>query len=468
MNNYLNHRTSIFGKLGDFWTRQISKDDVYGQKLAMWLANMSEYTKSIADADGIVQVLSGHNTTIQNNISLKFDKNKITVLNVDLQARLITQAQDLGSGEVLWSIAKKNQYPIPTAPELELTDVDEQLTVELDDFIIYPYLTELTTPFSLEDARLKYIVSIPENIYPIVIRAKEEDLVVGLSFRAGNGFLIFEEDPIKLFNDNTIIVKSAEIENINIHKYTLKADALKTPGYYVTDYYRNTQSPKALQLALAEIAGIPIISEDSILKTKTKLINGTIVYEFENQILHVPASIEHTELEITTFYEAHTILGDYIQVTNVADANFSWFQSLNWVNGLSLDNICPIAGLTVPNAIIKIDTVEATGGQNHYRPHIQGDAADLTTYWGLIKNAEIQTGNFLEDVLPAPHPGTKYVHGLGFYFQHILSPAALIIDLKTADLGTTIHNSVLAFISREMPITAIPIIRDARQLEVYL
>lgn len=464
MNKLLKNRTDLFGKVGSFWYRQTSKENPMGISLVRALARMEDYPNVGIGQINAVDRIMGNNKSLHSNFEISFDRKDITVLTLDLQERVVSEAKDVLTGEIHIAISLKEDYNTTKNTIVGLEDDSGHLATELGDFLLFPTdMAEFDITLSPDEAKPRYLVRIPTGIEPICIRGKDKELISGITFRAANGFLVFDEDPLEIFESNIMHVRSGWREHRCIHSYTMKLDGVYTSGFYVAEYLRKNHSAKAMERALAEIAGIPILPSDSFLNKTYSSPNGDRIYEFEDYVVRVPHYIYHTELQPGNFYEAGTIIGDYVHIYTAPSVSDTWHQNLDWEDGLSLDGLCPFSGLVVPNRMIVFDAVNSTGGNYHYRPHIEGDEDTLQSYWNFIENGEKSTGNYLQDAFSAPYPNDKYANALDFYFEHLLGDRAMVFDLQTENLGSHTHNNVLAFIKRELPVGVIPIIRDSRQ-----
>jgi hypothetical protein len=225
---------------------------------------------------------------------------------------------------------------------------------------------------------------------------------------------------------------------------------------------RATHSADALKLALSEVAGLPILHEDSVLQQIYNNYDATI-YEFDTQVISVPSYIEHDPLSIGSSYPGGTIFGsDYVNIYSAANVSDTpWYRTpdLNQVwttSGLSLNTITPFTGINVPDAVgtFGYNGSTAGGGTAHY--YLSGVTGSNTgAYWTFVRNSETYTDKYLADI---GITAGSTANCINFYFDNMLSYNALVIKLKTQLLGSERHQNVMSFIRRDLPINVTPII----------
>jgi hypothetical protein len=468
MNNLLKNKHSVFGDLGDFWYRQQAEDNPNGVQLARTISHLLDGNHAVDAMSSALQRLSGSGEIFKSNYSYVFNPKDVRILNFNPQQRYIT-----GSYPSV-TIVKPVKYSLPNTGALQIEDLpggtadpettNLQNTLADNDYGNFWFELEdsnRTVLFTSDEARPLYFVPIPYGYEPICITAPTKELTVSCSFRIGNGYILFFEDPYFLFPNNTITFRSLIIRQSHVMDYTYQTDNIYSDGRYIADYMRKTHSAVALKLALAEIAGLPILHEAATLQQIYENYDNTI-YEFDNQILEVPNYIEHTALNVGTVYPEGTILGeDYIKIysaSNVSDTPWYRTSDLNsiWTTeGLSLNSITPFGNITVPDSTGTFAYNGATGGTAHY--YLTGITGSNTGgYWNFIRSSETYTNRYLSSIAGVTFGATA--NCINFYFDNMLSYNSIIIKLRTEELGEEIHGNVMSFIRRNLPINVTPII----------
>lgn len=471
MNNLLNNKHFVFGDLGDFWYRQQNESNPKGVQLARCMSHLVDGNNAVDTMSGAIQRLAGDSTVYKNNFTINYNPGEVRILNFDINQRYTT-----GSYPSL-TVTKPVQYSLPNTGALQVlalpADGDPDIlstnvsnTLGDNDYGTFWFPLEdadRIVLFNINDARPLYFVPIPYGLEPIAITTPTRELGIGVSFIAGPGYLLFYENPYTLFPENIIFVRSATQLQSHPMDYTYQTDNVYSDGRYIARYMRATHSADALRLALAEVAGLPILHEYSFLQQKI-YTTGTTVYVFDTQIIPVPDYIEHTELTVGQYYNAGTIFGaEYIKIYSAANTSYSpWYRTpeLNsiWASkGLSLNSISPFSGITIPDndGTFTYNGATAASGTAHYLLN-SVTGSNTGGYWNFVRASETYTDKYLADI-PGVTSGAT-ANGVNFYFSNMLSYNSVVIKLRTQELGSERHQNVLSFIRRDLPINVTPII----------
>lgn len=468
MNNILHNKHFVFGDLGDFWYRQQSESNANGIQLARSLSHLVDNNGAVSDMSETIQRLSGEGKVYKSNYTIPFNPFDVRILNFNINQRYKT-----GSYPSL-TVSKPVKYSLPNtgALQIEALSNTDYLTAELSDtladndygnFWFNLEDSNRTVLFSTDEARPLYFVPIPLTLEPIAITTKTRELTIGCSFVAGPGYLLFFEDPYILFPDNLIFVRNSLSLESHTMDYVYQVDNIYSDGRYIAAYMRATHSADALKLALSEIAGLPILHEDSVLQQIYSSYDYT-VYEFDTQVISVPSYIEHTTLSIGTTYPAGTIFGsEYVKIYSAANVSDSpWYRTsdLNTIwstSGLSLNSITPFSGIKVPDSTgtFAYNGSTAGGGTAHY--YLTGITGGNTgSYWSFVRSSETYTNKYLANVSGVTLGATA--NCINFYFNNMLTYNSVVIKLRTQELGSERHQNVMSFIRRDLPINVTPII----------
>jgi hypothetical protein len=474
MNNILHNKHFVFGDLGDFWYRQQSEDNANGIQLARTFSHLVDNNGAVSDMAGAIQRLSGNGAVYRSNYTIAFNPFDVRILNFN-----INQRYRAGSYPTL-TVSKPVKYSLPNtgALQIELLPVDspspapESLTASLQDtlgdndygnFWFQLEDSNRTVLFSTDEARPLYFVPIPLTIEPLVLTTTNRELTSGCSFIYGPGYILFFEDPYILFPDNLIFVRNSVSLESHTMDYVYQVDNIYSDGRYIAAYMRATHSAVALKLALSEVAGLPILHEDSVLQ-QIHTSYDTTVYVFDTQVVRVPNYIEHDALVTGNAYPAGMIFGsEYIKVYSAANvAESPWYRTADldavWTSsGLSLNTITPYSSIKVPDVTgtFAYNGATAASGTAHY--YLTGVTGGNTgAYWSFVRASETYTDKYLADVAGVTLGSTA--NCINFYFDNMLSYNALIIKLRTQELGGERHQNVMALIRRNLPINVTPII----------
>lgn len=470
MNNRLDNRVSVFGRLGTFW--HLNMDTRAGVGLARMLTRVSDLTGYKTKFENAERVLGGATETYTENESIPFKLTDVIVLDHDLQERVKTQWSESDGSNAAVIIRRPKTTLNLAYSQLMVELSDAGLTTQLGDFIMFPMSEDLEDAgvhVPLEGAKVSYVVPIEVGIKPLVIFSGNRELTIGTSFYAGDGFLVFFEPPSSLFKDGYIHTRTAIRSAPNLLNYTWQVDDFYGAGTHVANYYRARQTPDTLFLAMAEIAGLSIMPADGVLQ---RVVDSGVSRTYIFNTCSVTTNYEHTAIPVGTQVLKDTVIGDYIKLATNTSSSPHWYNNLEWYPGLLLDGLCPFKGLVIPDSICRFYGV---GSSDDVHVRIDGlmGAADIKEkFWAEIRRYEQSSGLFLNAAVSlADESDEKYLNALQFYFEQMLGTRGLVIDLKTEMLGESTHRRVKDFIKREIPLGVVPIIRDMeyyQKMDTYL
>lgn len=468
MNNILSNRHNIFGKLGDFWYRQLSESASRGTQFARSFTHLVDASSAIGSMQSLAQRFAGSSYNIKSNYTIKFNPADVSVINVDLNQRSVT-----GSYPTL-TINKEGQYVLQTSSYLQIVGLTGAAATEVTETGLENVLGDndyggLIAPvedrqivINADEARPLFYLPIPLNVCPVCITTLTDELTVGYSFITNPGYILFYDNPLDLFPDSQIVCRSAYVLESHPMDYTYQVDNVYSAGNYVARYMRMTSSAKALRLALAEIAGLPIIKKESVLQAIYSGLNAT-TYEFDTEVIRVPNYIEHTTLTVGTTYAADTIIAeDYIKVFTAGNSDGSpWYRATDlqdvWTaDGLQLNGVTPFSSLVVPDVTGTFGYNGSTAGGGTAHLLISGLTGATAAYWNYVATSESYTNKYIADI-PGVTAGAT-ANCIDFYFDNMLTYNSIIIKLRTQELGSEIHSNVLSFIRRDLPVNLTPII----------
>lgn len=468
MNNILLNKHSIFGKLGDFWQRQLSESATGGIAFANTFTHLTDANQAVGKLRSTSQRLAGYSNNLVSNISIAFNPANVSITNLNIDARLISGTYPA------FTITKPGQYILEQRAFLQVGDLpsstgsdpsvaDISITLgDNDNGGLRMPVEDRDIELTADEARLLYYVPIAINITPVAIATVTKELTIGTGFLTAPGYILFYESPNELFPDSQILCRSAYLRESHLMDYTYQVDNIYTGGEYMAQYMRASHSATALRLAIAEIAGLPIIKTESILEAVYYNTVSTI-YEFDTCVLRVPDYIAHTPLTVGTTYAAGTIVGaDYVKVYSKSNGTSTpWYRhedlTSTWAStGLVLSSLTPFNSVIASDVTGTFSINGATGsGTAHLK--LSGITGSSTgSYWAFVRQSEIHTSKYIANVPGVTAGATANV--IDFYFDNMLTFNSVIIKLRTQELGSEIHENVLSFLRRDLPINVTPII----------
>ena len=298
-------------------------------------------------------------------------------------------------------------------------------------------------------------MSITESIVPLALSTKLGPRVLGNDYSYSNGVLTFRESVFSLFDFPRVHVNAYQEVLFNTHNYALWLEAPVQNLQEVARYCRENQTAAQFQKAIAVAAGYVVLPFTGVLQAR---IGNT--YVFDAGIVDVV--YQHTPLTVGYTYDAGTVVGGVVRVYASDGVDLTWYQRLDWTQGLSLDSLTPFTGLSVQDASVTVSaTTESTqhAGKYHVTAPLVGDSGLQVKFWAHQAAAEDRANSFISTALGLGSGGTASVNLLDFFFTYILGARGIVIDLPVYSDSTDYHARALRFIAREAPAGSIPIIR---------
>ena len=199
-------------------------------------------------------------------------------------------------------------------------------------------------------------------------------LYAGSDFISEFGLLTFYEHPVKLFPSMKFMAKSYIQRVRNIYNYVLQLDDVYGPVDRVLNYYRGSQSIRALYLASAQAAGLAVVRNDCrVLKTDT-LLDGYTYWTTDGRY---DAAYTHTPLTAGSELQAGYVIGgsELYEMYGPED------ELPEDIGELNLDGILPVKGLKAPNEVISL----FSGDPLRYQPAYNGPEGALKRYWDFAE-----------------------------------------------------------------------------------
>lgn len=452
-------KVGTFGRLGNFWSERTTLST---RADARHMSHAPLLTGSNFSLDQSALGLEGGGWAFASDIDLTWDPFNVAIIGPDLQERIITEfATELGvkmfiirrplEGSLAGSGDVLVLFPYQGVENYVLRSSD-------CNYILLPVSGATPEAVPVEDLRVKWIVPIPQNIRPTVIAVGSRFLVLGIDFVLQQGALIFREDPFKLFSSQgKIHVVSAWKQQSFLLDYTLQVDHPAPSQQKVAYFYRSVQTAHSLRDALAEVAGRLVMSDGFEVAEVQQWCDAMIYISKDGRRLEIP--YHHTPYQVGDFIAAGAILGGGIRVGGGRQDQPHWYREFNFGEGLPSSVVSPFPDLLIPDQPVRFEAYEDTGSKLHVRPHLPGDDAVRENYWHWIKQAELASGYYLNDILNIGDVGDSvYVNGLDFYFENGLNMFALIVELDEQVLGPGLVTALTQFVMREKLHNTVPII----------
>ena len=243
---------------------------------------------------------------------------------------------------------------------------------------------------------------LPLSTYvPFVIQAKTRRLLIGVDFFVyKNQWIYFRDNPAEVFDGERFVIITGKRHIPWALEYVTQVSPPDTMRH-VVHYARNSQSPGSLELALASVAGMKILSfTQRLLIARNE--GSVLVYTFEKEVIRV--AYPHTKLEVGKLYLKDYIIGEGVKVYPGGPTAPAWWRAIDWRGGLSLDPIIDFKGLFLKDEDVTAyaagtDAGSVAGDKVHARMELTPNFDLEHAYWDKVAQRETAQGYYLNSVL---------------------------------------------------------------------
>lgn len=450
MNNLLKDRNELPSKAGSFWTSTLDRD-----QLGL-VRGLTELTATAATQE-LLHVGARLTAATNGQIgfrTLKVDPKRVVLFSPEMQKRVLTR---FAGGYVIRPMEAAVAESIADHGFIILEGEASLLGTEGGVLVAFP-MPGFTVASSDTTSvlRPRWLVPIQEEIEPVRILSLKGELMCGCDFVTTPGLLHFFEDPTKLFRMPYVPVACSEFQPFTMLRYSLKLDAAVSDVGPVSRYFREAQTAKTFQAAIACASGLTVLPSESRLNLVLPLPVG-YRYVFADYV--VEARYAHTPLTPGTTYLRNHVVGDQVRVTGGSYDRPMWYRDLDWSQGLSLDSLSPFKGLVAADGQRRAYTTDLIHGDKyHVRIQLDGDETTQDRFWTRVAAAELNTGRYLCDVLGLVGEGETQVNPVDVFFKNGLVRNAIVVDLVAMPTLEFLARA-LTFIENEKPVGASVITR---------
>lgn len=445
-------RTPALRRAGSFWHQMLVSDQ---REQARHMAHASFLTALDDELKAAARALVGGGWEQRDSLALPWEPSNVVMVGPDLQERLLTLWAEDGAAEGtgMWIAARPMDYDLGRGDhaQIQVTLPDGSdiiLKADSCNYYLFPAEGENDElPVVALDLRPKWLVPVPLDVRPISLEVPGRMLVAGIDFICQPGALVFQENPHFLFSDR-LICQGAWLFTGYAFNYSQAADLVTARQRHIALFQQEAQSPTTVLGALAELTGREIAEADALV-TAVKSFCSYQSYTLDNERqLDIPYA--HYDYVVGDQIFKGDLIGGGIQVWGPKPAEPHWYKHCVWGEGFMLSQIAPFETLLIPNAPVRFEAYATTGGKLHVRPHLPGDAAELTRFWAWIKSAEIASGFYLNDVIGLSLVGDEInLNGVDFWFENGLALKAIVIHLDNMVLTGAEREKCIAFLQRE-------------------
>lgn len=227
MNARLTNKVKTFAGAGSFWHKNL--EETQQVPFARALARLSIGSSFYGQFNETAAALTGTREALVENMVWSFQEAQVLAINAELNQRVVTKAEDSLDGQSLISISRPRLPDFSRYMPLFLTqnpEASKAILTEIGEFILWPtgQPVEDDQVLTFEDRKIYYAMPIPHGYTPICISTEDRELVLGLSYEARDGFLVFYESPLQLFPKRNFLVRAAWKKIKHLHDYVWGVD----------------------------------------------------------------------------------------------------------------------------------------------------------------------------------------------------------------------------------------------------
>lgn len=293
-----------------------------------------------------------------------------------------------------------------------------------------------------------WVLPVQNGIVPFCIQTFLRKLLVGIDFFViDDKKLVFKVDPRVYGDGTTYVVACGRRRRRNLLDHATGVTSNHKVSR-VVNYCRNSQTPKAFELALAEIGGLEILDAPQQL-VDINVTTQEVIYTFTSEVHRVAYSHDLSVMQKGKFYPADYVIGEAIRVYHKTDQT-AWWRPIPFGAGLSLDPIMDQKGLFLVNDYVTAVAASAdSNGKLHVRFPMSIDSTVDDAYWESVRLREIESGDYINDTLGLTSVGErKILHPFEVMFGALRSKVIVVTVQQDA-----VRNQVelFHFIRREAP-----------------
>lgn len=466
-NNFLDQRYGVYGLLGSVWAEKLSGASLRRARAMVGLARRSGFGDRLVEC---VRNLSGQPQALVSGDVLTFDPRDVGELGPDRQKRI---HELLSLAGVPLSYIRRpgpDDYDFPqtghTGWRLDDPDTNSNFIVTTESECEYmlmpaPDATTQVAP-TQADWITRYLIPIPYGFVPLRVRSfGGAEFFNGLDFEVGEGVLVMRRPPAEIFPNNQILIESAWRRQSHLFNYTLALGDIEGSVAPVVKWARDEQSAATFLQALACACNFVIAPWDSTVISRAEMC-GRYVYEFAEGVLEV--RYPHVLLSPGDTVDAGEVVGGVLEILAPGyTGDASWWRTIPWNSGLSLDALCPFVGLVIPDTPCRATAVSQTGSNLHVEIALGNeDTVSEGKFWTAQHRSERMTGNYLNDLVGLASIGDfTYLNPLELYFKYLLAARSWIVTRKMfSSWDNDRAERFRHFVKREAPFSGLIIVRD--------
>ena len=341
---------------------------------------------------------------------------------------------DLGSVLQIWETSDGTTTLRGSLYTLRPTHTMDGSTVWLDEAADAQVLDTSSSPLLPDPSIVADPVAAPawwildtgDEAEVVAIESGESLLLAGSTFVQRDTRLFFNRHPGDLLTSQ--VLKLVLEDRPDARAYT--AMTAGPEAEQALALKRNNPTTARLQALIETMSRTYTSTVAGVIQSSMPLAEGRR-YILEDVECVVP--VAHAALAVGTSIQVGQQFGSVVQLLEPSGTD-SWWMGLDWSNGLSLDGLTPITGLTVPAGTVKV-TAADVGDDTFVTLALQGDRNLVTrfNYWLRYACSLQSDPSALADELGLTNGQTAHVELIGLLFKLLWGRRALVLRTDLPD-----------------------------------
>ncbi len=299
-------------------------------------------------------------------------------------------------GPGVWGYDPETGQPSSTLPVLRDSGLPRPWLLEDGRIVESIPGDDLTLPDYDLCPQTVWFIPNPLPASPVLFWAVNQQLVEGQGFLVRGNWIALFQNPLQLWPDG-VIPCMAVPRNRSWRSGALRADAFYGHGRLLSRYQRNNQTPKALELALCELAGLPVLETEGVV-THIELVEGLVYHQLaDGRRFVLPGSTPYAVGSTVPALDGHIL-----RVRSELTHGSRWWANRYWgAAGSPIHIFRPgFYGFTIRDQEVPVEFSESQG-QNRAKLILNQDPTAEDLYWSWQEEQEdrMAVETWAEDVI---------------------------------------------------------------------
>lgn len=460
---------NLYGNVGSFWIDQLQDATQHAALIDITARSMINIPvhKPVAD---IMQ-----ENRVKKNFVVPFRYKDSIALRSEWQRTLVEQFS--GAGGVNVTLVYNDPQLIAKLRMWGIIDQGQEhlLADETKQVLVFPNTREPEATIvkaTVQQIQPLYALRWNEqnNGIPLEIRAGGKSLMLGSDFAVQPGILLLRQNPVNLFPDMKIKVRSSMLSDAVWKLWSgLTGHSQYTDYRPIARYRLANQGAGSFVRAAAAYAGFPMLEDDDELLHVSPLssVRPFVTYTYKKAgMIEVPA---HPEPDEPGHYPKFWVPGDLLRVTFPGGPRSLYEGTFDASRPLPLSGLTSapnIDDLTLPGqGNLTAEAVSGTAPNFHLRFPVNGPGYQVQKFFDAWHEWEDRSGVYFSQAVQSHNSSLTFsaigdtaqipVHFL--YLKYLLDSRGFIFSILKPYANALAADRLRYFVRDEKPVYAIPV-----------